>query len=260
MTRPLHQTDYLKDKLTSAGATVFSFPLLEIAPPEDLDKMDTALKKLDYFDLLIFVSVNAVKQTLCTLSATQLSIKELSTKKIAAVGKKTAQYLLAQGLDVSVTPDSYFNSESLLALHEIKELGPGDKVAIIRGEGGRNFLKEQLENQGAEVEYINVYRRFCPQTSLDELSEANQRQQLDIIMLTSVQSAFNLFDLQARGVDNGWLSKATLLLGSERIKNKLLSSQYKTGKLLVADDPSDETMFESLLNWVSLNPDKHENA
>jgi len=156
--------------------------------------------------------------------------------------------LSEKGLDTSISPKSLFNSESLLMLPEIKKLGQGNKVAIVRGEDGRNFLKEQLEKQGAEVEYINVYRRYCPQTSLDELRLANQQQALDIIMLTSVQSATNLFDLQSGEVDNDWLSKVTLLVGSERIKRKLLSSEYKTGKLLVADDPSDETMLKRLLS------------
>jgi len=246
VTRPLHQSDNLKAKLAAAGAKVLSFPLLEIVSARDPARVRAKLQNLDRFDLVIFVSANAVEQSLKVLS-----VEDLSRQKIAAVGKKTAQYLYEKGLDASISPKSIFNSEALLALPEIKKLGQGDKVAIVRGEGGRDYLKEQLEAQGVDVDYINVYRRRCPQSSLDELCLANQQQPLDVIMLTSVQSATNLFDLQSGGVDNAWLSKVTLLVGSERIKSKLLSSKYKTGKMIVADDPSDKTMFERLLSWVN---------
>jgi uroporphyrinogen-III synthase len=46
-------------------------------------------------------------------------------------------------------------------------------VAIVRGEGGRDWLAERLREQGAQVEFVQSYARRAP------LWDAAQRQTLD---------------------------------------------------------------------------------
>src|SRR3546814_7214242 len=39
---------------------------------------------------------------------------------------------------------------------------PNPKVLIVRGEGGRVLLAERLREQGASVDYLELYRRSLP--------------------------------------------------------------------------------------------------
>ena len=72
-----------------------------------------------------------------------------------------------------------------------------------------------------------------------------QRGQLDIIALTSAESLRNLFAL-ANGA--AWLDGVALLLGSERMQLALGDTSHQ-GPVYLAEDPSDESMYQALLDW-----------
>ena len=38
----------------------------------------------------------------------------------------------------------------------------GDRLLVLRGEGGRNLVREHLTTQGVRVDYIELYRRQLP--------------------------------------------------------------------------------------------------
>ena len=240
ITRPAHQTQQAEQQLTAAGAEVLKFPLLEITEPSNMALCLSQLAALDTQDCLIFTSANAVNYALAKLP------KPLPAHcKIAAVGKKTAQILAAKGITTTFVPSDKFNSEALLALPELQHVAQ-QKISIVRGEGGRELLKETLTQRGAEVTYIDVYRRVCPKASLFPLVKFLDTQTLAIILLTSEESLLNLFDMTQRG---GMLSRTTLLLGSQRIAESPVLATYK-GELLVASDPSDESIYNCLVSWA----------
>jgi uroporphyrinogen-III synthase len=68
---------------------------------------------------------------------------------------------------------------------------------------------------------------------------------LDIIVLTSGESLQHLLRL-AKG--EAWLTQVILLVGSQRIKQEF-QSQF-AGKIWVAPDPSDETMYTYLDSYL----------
>jgi uroporphyrinogen-III synthase len=249
VTRPEHQAKQLCDSLKQAGAEVILFPLIEISPPQDLPLAKQKLSKLTECDLLIFISPNAVDECLKWLDK-----ESLQGMTIASVGAKTTAQLLMHGIEASISPKKNYNSEALLALAEIQNLGETasgkpHKVVILRGEGGRDFLKESLENQGCEVEYIELYRRTCPQDSLERLKSRALSHQLDMILITSGTSIEHLFALQAQNKGNDWLNSAPLLVGSERIKQQVLRCTSHHGALLSTVNPSDENLYQKLLEW-----------
>ncbi len=234
ITRPAHQSQPIEKTLRQAGANVILFPLLEIVALEN-----PGLQNIQSYDLLVFVSPNAVQQALKWLSTA-----DVNNIKIAAVGKKTAGLLEKNGITPDIYPSHYFNSEALLAMPEMQAgVIKGQRIAIIRGEGGRNLLRDTLRVRGASVDNINIYRRRCPQKNANFLKQHWQRGELDIIMLTSASSVANLFKLADFAKDN-WLNQLTLLLGSERMQ-QALPKNFK-GRVLVADDPGDEKLIKRL--------------
>ena len=241
ITRPTHQTQNAEQQLTAAGAEVLKFPLLEIVEPSDMARCLEQLFALNTQDCVIFTSANAVEYALAKLKAPLPA-----NCNIAAVGKKTAQTLAAHGITATLVPEKAFNSEALLALPELQQVA-GQKISIIRGEGGRELLKETLSHRGAEVEYVDVYRRVCPMVDLLPLVKFLDAQTLAIILLTSEESLLNLFDV-TRGQTA--LSHTTLLLGSQRIADSSVLAAYE-GELLVASDPSDESIYKCLISWAN---------
>ena len=61
VTRAAHQAGKLSDALRALGAEPVEVPVLEIGPPENLEPLDAALRKLATYDWLIFTSANAVR-------------------------------------------------------------------------------------------------------------------------------------------------------------------------------------------------------
>ncbi len=215
---------------------VYTFPLLEIKAPQKVKVVKQKLQKLSDYDLAIFVSVNAVEYAL-----KYIDIDILVSLKIATTGEKTATLLRSNGITVNYCPDKVFNSESLLALPEMKPFCCGKKIAIIRGENGRDFLRDSLLQAEAEVDYFDVYRRSCPQYNLDTIKQHWEEKKLDIILLSSGASVKNFFNLSE---NEQWMDNLTLLLGSPRMRK--IVPEFFQGEILIAEDPSDETIIKEL--------------
>jgi len=238
ITRPEHQAQELSKKLLKVGGCPIHFPLIEIKPNIDLASVKHQLDKLQDYDLIIFVSANAVEQTFDYLPA-----ESVASIKIASVGKKTAQALTNRGVNVNFCPERFFNSEALLATPEFQNYIKGKKIAIIRGEGGREYLRKNLLSLGARADYIDVYKRNYPQRSLQILKDFWNHDELDIILLTSASSVSHFFKLAK---NEPWTNKLTLLIGSQRMQQEI--PECFQGKILIAEDPSDETLLMKLLS------------
>jgi len=255
ITRPERQSVEISERLTNLGATVIKFPLIAIEPPADIPLAQSKLKKVATYDYLIFTSRNAVEmalELLAELFPEKTPAELFASREIAAVGKRTAETLSSHGVVVSIVPDAVFNSEALLNHEALAEVET-KRIGIIRGDAGRDLLQRTLQQRGARVEYIDVYRRVCPVTDLLPLVKCQQQAGVDIIMLTSVEGLTHLFRL---GQGQELLEHMTLLMGSQRIADTLNNLQTVAayqGKVIVAEDPSDDNMISSLLNWASTN-------
>jgi len=239
VTRPEHQAQHFQHMLEQEGARVLLFPVLEIC---DTDAPALAqLKNLSDVDIAIFISPNAVHYGHKTITDMGL---DFSSLKMGAIGKKTARALHQCGYSVDYFPEHTFNSESFLDLPAMQNL-QGKRILIFRGSGGRELLANTLGKRGADVTYADVYQRKCPDTDGQLLKK--HAQEITIITLTSSESAFNLFSIFQ---GQAWLDDVPLLLGSPRIFDKLKSLKL-SNTIIVAQNPSDESMLEALLQWQS---------
>lgn len=194
VTRPKAQAGPLAEAIAAAGGVPLIFPLLEISPAEDPAPLIAAAQHLADYTLAIFISPNAVDYALPVLLAEAGTWPPRLTP--AAVGQGTVKALAVRGVDHCVAPTERFDSEALLALPELAAARvAGCRVAIFRGDGGRELLADSLRERGAEVDCITCYRRSGPSEGVAPLLAAWHAGRLDALTVSSSEGLRYLVDL-----------------------------------------------------------------
>jgi len=236
ITRPAEQSAPLAEAISNAHGRPITFPALEILGPKDKHSARAQLAKLHSIDLLIFVSANAVRYAF-PLMPDKIPLD----LQIAAVGKATAKALDEYGLEATLVPDSSMDSEGLLALPQLQDVA-GRHIVIVRGNGGRELIRETLEERGARVEYVEVYRRQIPNRNPANLI-ANWEQMVEAVTITSGQILENLFTLLGEEGSRA-LKKTPMVVVSERIAEQAAALGCQI--VYLADSAMDTDLLTSL--------------
>ncbi|EIJ44047.1 uroporphyrinogen-III synthase [Beggiatoa alba B18LD] len=235
VTRPAHQAEALCEQIEALGGIAIRLPVLEIIPLADRSPLSSCRQQLPQLDMLIFVSANAVEYGLPELLDEQKKLPVHLTT--IAIGKKTAEALQAWGVSALCAPAPY-NTEALLIMPLMQQV-EARKIIIVRGEGGRETLAEQLRLRGAQVDYLNVYRRECPRLLTLPTSPP------DIMIVTSSEGLQNLLILLA---EQSWVKSTPLLVMSERTRNEAINLGF-SAPILVTKIASDEGLLNMLVYW-----------
>ncbi|CAJ0739577.1 hypothetical protein R16034_01708 [Ralstonia edaphis] len=167
VTRPRAQAPMLVAALERHGLRTHQFPLLDIAPTPNLDDLRAALSDPSRYALVVFVSPNAVQQAFAAMPEGFRWPQEVP---VAVVGPASAQALATHGVAPPahrvIKPDTHADdarqdSEALYARLDVPSLS-GREVLIVRGNGGREWLADQLREAGASVRTVEAYRRSVP--------------------------------------------------------------------------------------------------
>ncbi|WP_060495342.1 uroporphyrinogen-III synthase, partial [Pseudomonas sp. GTC 16482] len=160
LTRPAEDCAALAQSLAAAGVGSSCLPLLEIEPITVQAPQRLSLEGLHDFQAIIVVSKPAARLLLEHLAETSIQPPQ---RGWFTVGEATAGVLQGAGLKVCFPPRGD-DSEALLALPALRQAltEPAPRVLIVRGVGGRELLAERLAEQGASVEYLELYRRCLP--------------------------------------------------------------------------------------------------
>lgn len=162
-TRPDDRAQALTECLEQANFTVIALPVLELrARPLDQSLKDLYLK-LNSTQIIVVVSPKAVEIGLFYLEQSGLSLSDLDHIQWVAVGKKTALALEKYGIESHI-PDVE-TSEGMLSLPLFEDLKSDQNVAFWRGEGGRQFMMQTLQQQQRQVLNFVLYERFCPESA-----------------------------------------------------------------------------------------------
>jgi uroporphyrinogen-III synthase len=231
VTRPAGQADALQQMLAARGASATALPLLTITP-----LASPPAAALQGVDIVIFVSTNAVQH------ASALLPQLPASAQVGAIGQATAAALQAAGIRVDLLP-ARFDSEAFLALPALQSLRD-KRVVIVRGAGGREKLAAELRQRGAQVEYLEVYRRDCPNWSSSDVQCVLAA---DIITITSAEALQNLAQL-AREHQAPALFARPLAVLHERIASRAMQLGF-TLKPFVAKQASDAALVEAVLDW-----------
>ena len=187
ITRPRPAAEALAQELERAGARPFVFPALAIEPAEPSPALEAALSQLSRADLAIFVSANAAEHG---LAAARRHGPWPPRCRAAAVGEATARALRNSGFAAVISPRERHDSEGLLALEELKAVD-GRHILIFRGRGGRELLREALESRGAQVTYVECYRRIRPAADPAALLGAWSRGEIHAVSVLSAETLEN---------------------------------------------------------------------
>lgn len=214
LTRPNGENDGLASMLRSKSCQVTVRPMIEVSAVNLSAEMKQALMNFDDHDKVIFVSKNSVRFGLPLLDAywPQWPLR----LAWFAVGPGTAGVLGQFQVQASF-PD-VAGSEGLLK--ELKSVS-GQNVLIVRGQGGRELLGDQLKDRGARVSYLEVYHRTNVEHDDIDLLPANTT-----VVLTSV-GILDSFCPQVGDrvsefiaiVPSGRIAEIALERGFSRVKN-----------------------------------------
>jgi uroporphyrinogen-III synthase len=242
VTRPDHQANHLCQMIEAEGGAAVRYPALAIRPRPDRAAVRAAVGPTDRYDLVIFVSANAVRFGADILG-------ERRDAPVAAIGQATAAALNAAGIRVSMMPAEGADSESLLALPQLAQMG-GQRVLIVRGSGGLGLLREALTARGAQVQYAEVYTRepARPSAGLQaEIEELWRQGGISAYTATSVELLEALVGIVTPRC-RGLMDSTALVTGSERVA--AATTRLGLGSpILLADSPEDAALIHALVRW-----------
>jgi uroporphyrinogen-III synthase len=237
ITRPREHAAALAERIRAAGGDPILFPTIEILPPENPEAITGVIASLERFQLAIFISPTAALRGLGMVSASRTWPESL---RVAAVGKGTAGALEDQGFRGVISPPGEGDSEALAALTELQDLR-GRLVLIFRGQGGREWLRNELQARGARVEYAECYRRARPVADARGLLARWQTGGVDAVSITSAEGLANFFAMLGP-TGGGYLRATPVFVPHSRIE--LAARQHDVREIVVTGRGDERTVAE----------------
>ena len=241
VTRPQARAAGLLERLGALGARAVLFPTLDIVDPADMGRLNALIDRLECYDWLVFVSPSAAERGMSLIRVRRAFPSGLS---VAAVGSGTARVLEGLGVDNVLAPEEGADSESLLALPPMQAVR-GKRIAIFRGEGGRELMAESLRARGVEVEYAECYRRQRPEADAAPILAAWARGEIHAVTVTSTEGLRNLFAMLGEE-GKARLCATPLFAPHERIADAARALGVHNA---IATAPGDEGLVAALCAW-----------
>ena len=240
VTRPVRQSAGILQAIENSGAHPVPFPLLKL---ESLPIDQAAKQKvmnLDSYDQVIFISGPAVQFGMAWIENYWPQLPVAITW--FAVGKATANKL--RDYNVDVLSPARENSEGLLALEGLQRV-EAKKVLIVRGAEGREKLADTLRARGAEVHYLDTYKREREPWTSDQLHKLLDKHSVEIIMITSGAALHHLADLMQTEAAR---SQIVLILPSDRLVERAGTLGFP--HCHIANGADDDSMLDALAGIV----------
>lgn len=194
ITRASHQFDSLAEKFESWGAAAIACPVIEILPPEDPTDLDTCLRQIDDYAMVLFLSSNAVQGTVARIR--EIEPPAIRFPLVAAIGKGTLGSLESAGIDVQLTPP-HANSESMATavVEFYRNQQTAKPVLILRANRGSDLIPKSLAAAGIPFREVAAYRSVDVLVANAEISQRIADGKIDWITITSSAIAKNVAKL-----------------------------------------------------------------
>lgn len=193
VTRAQTQAQEFVNLLEKQGAEAVCVPTIEIVPPSSWESLDSAVRDLDDFDIVIFTSVNGVDAFFERLLENNQYYGVLTDITVVAVGPKTAEALSRNFTKPDIMPDDH-RAEGLVDV--ILQQGvTGKKILYPRAEVVRPLLVDSLSAAGAEVVAPVAYQTVMPKDNAEQIRNLLLKGELDAICFSSSSTFKNLISM-----------------------------------------------------------------
>ncbi|KGJ92223.1 uroporphyrinogen-III synthase [Thalassotalea sp. ND16A] len=238
LTRPLKKSQQLAKVIAPLASHIEITPLFDYQAGEQQPYLPQQLNEFRP-DIIIFVSPAAVD-----FAFLQNPVQsKLTSALFIAVGTATADALKAHGIKNVITPEQQ-NSEGLLTLEPLLAV-ENQHILIVRGNGGRELIKQQLEQRGAKVAYNEVYKRQWLTLNHEQTIDKWRKDKINCIVVTSselLQHTLSYID------DKDWANDCTWLVASSRIAERAKAHGLTT--VINASGASHQHIYQALCKLV----------
>jgi uroporphyrinogen III methyltransferase/synthase len=190
VTRTREQASKLSRKLRELGAGVLEIPTLRIEPLDPAGALAPFLEGTHSYRWIIFTSQNTVSLFFDSLKERGLDARFLAGIKVAVIGRATAHALEEKGILPDLVPER-FVAEGLLESFSNHDM-EGVPVFLPCSEDARPALKEGLEEMGARVERVHLYRAGKPDHDRSVLEEIEKA---DLVTVASSSTVRHFYEL-----------------------------------------------------------------
>lgn len=241
VTRPQAAADRLVDRLRQLGLIAWSMPLIDFQPSSQLCELPQKLAQLNDGDSILAISQQAADYAGATLYYNHTAWP--ANVDYYAIGRKTALALHTHCQQPVISPPAGSVSETLLELPSLQYVS-GQKILILRGNGGRELIAETLRARGALVEYCECYQRIPRIYNGEQQARHWRNLGITTIIVTSVDMLTLLYELFPEQDRIDWLLHCRLIVVSDR----LATMARKLGflKLVVADSADNDALIRAL--------------
>lgn len=234
ITRPAGKADHLLEALDGNDIAYLYQPVITTQMVQ-LKARD--IKLLTQAELLIFVSLSAVNGLEQQLAAAEL------TAPLFAVGETTAAALTHWASRPVIVPQDQ-RSEGLLGLPELQQVA-GKQVVVVRGNAGRELIKQTLSQRGALVRYVQSYSRNPLPLDGAQLCQQWQQQHVRCIVATSNEILQRIFSL-VPPEQQPWLCRQHWILVSPRARDSALALGITPQHIHLASSANDDALLEAI--------------
>lgn len=250
VTRPLTQGFPWAEQLREQGAEVECIPLLDIRPlqePEQQQAIKNGVLELDRYQKVIFVSQNAVEYGCDWIENywPQLPIGVA----FFAVGETTARQLQARDFpvtDLASSQTGAMTSEALLQAPGLQQVA-GERILIMRGQGGRPQMGQVLAERGAQVDYCELYQRCLPESAAASFASLLASAAHHLPVIITLHSGEALENLKiVLGEHQSVLNQCYLLVPSQRVLE--LARAAGLTRVVAAQNATDACMLQGLID------------
>lgn len=235
ITRPADRGQKLTQQLQALGIIVTSQALFDYQNNSSQASLQQRLTNQPNA-MIIFVSVAAVTHANATWP-----IAHWACKALFAVGSATQAALQALTKQSIICPNQH-NSEGLLALPQLTQVRKQD-IIIVRGDGGREYLAQQLKHRGANVSYIESYQRIW-RTFSNNIAKQWQARQINCIVITSNALLERVIHL-SKHTNKNWRDNCLWIVASKRIAEH--AKQLGLTKIINANGANDQAILKALM-------------
>ena len=200
--RTKDQAGPLMDRLRRYGAMPEEVPTISVEPPRNPQQMDKAIRGLveGRYEWVAFTSVNAVKAVREKFDEYGLDARAFSGLKIAAVGDKTAEAIVAWGIKPDLVPSGEQSARGLVEdwppYDEL--LDPINRVFLPRADIATETLVAGLTELGWEVDDVTAYRTVRAAPPPAPTREAIKTGKFDAVVFTSSSTVRNLVGIAGK--------------------------------------------------------------